>query len=95
MKHISDAEPGQPPRSFLHPLKQESMKTVVGKRIRAGQPFVKQQRHSTLIRQIRSERERMVRVHPPVHLRPIENVPRALPELPIVQFPDAFRHLMR
>src|SRR5580700_8860118 len=35
----------------------------------------------------------MIRLHPPVHLRPIKNVTRALPQLAIVQFPDAFRHL--
>ena len=46
-----------------------------------------------LIRQVGCERERVIRVHAPVHLRPIKDVSGAWPRLAIVQFADTFPHL--
>ena len=50
------------------------MEAIVSVGIRAGEPFVEQDRQSQLIRQIGGVGQRVIRLDAPVHLRPIENV---------------------
>ena len=51
----------------------ERVESIVRVRIGTRQPFVEQQRQPALIRQIGCERQRMIRIHSLIHLRPVEN----------------------
>lgn len=68
------------------------MEAIAGVRIRTGQAFVEQHGQRQFIGELDSEIQRLIRVRPPVHLAPVENVLSAVPDTGHVQLARAFVH---
>jgi hypothetical protein len=73
-------------------LQQKGMQTIVSEWIRARHGLVYQHRQTTLVRQFYRERQPVIRFHPAIHLRPVQDVAGVLPWPGGIQLTDSVLH---
>ncbi|MBZ5591034.1 MAG: hypothetical protein LAP39_02280 [Acidobacteriia bacterium] len=91
MKAIAGAQCPEASVVFRRAFQKKSMQAIIGLRVRARKAFVNQQRKIGFVGHAGRVGQRMIRLRPPVHLRPVPDV-FSRPDRGIVQLTHTFIH---
>ena len=90
MENITHPTLPRPSTYFWHAFENKCVKPVARMRVGACEPLIEQQREPVFVSQFRGEHYALIRIHPPVRLRPIKDVRRSHSRRCVIELSNSF-----